>query len=47
MIIAITIMTIKIPKPIPALNISPMTSQLVNRNKTKLSAKILFIIFFI
>ena len=38
--------TKKIPNPIPALKISPITSQLVNEKSTMLSAKILFIIFF-
>jgi len=39
--------TIKIPNPIPALKISPITSQLVNEISTIVSTKILFNIFFI
>ena len=44
-IIAIIKITIKIPKPIPALKMPSTTSQLVNEKSTKLSTVILLVIF--
>ena len=45
-ITAITATTIKIPTPIPALNMPPITSQLVNENNTTISSSVLVKIFF-
>ena len=44
-IIAIIKITIKIPNPIPALKMSPITSQLVNENSITNTINILVILF--
>ncbi len=45
MIIAIIKITMKIPNPIPALKMSPITSQLVNENSITNTINILSILF--
>ncbi|UUW08548.1 hypothetical protein NLG42_20890 [Flavobacterium plurextorum] len=45
MIIAMIKITMKIPNPIPALKMSPITSQLVNENSITNTINILSILF--